>query len=216
MKEYWNENYWKYYFEKSKNKKLDFTNNMWVDKYKNIIDKINGKKVLDLGCGLGQYTKYFLDKGFDVISCDISKVVLEQLEKNIPNSKTLELDMSNKFPFEDKEFDIVFANLSIHYFDENTTKKLLCEIKRILKSDGYFIGSVNSVKTLKYKYGTRIEIEPNYYLEKNNDYERYVRLFDKEQFENFFTDFKFEVLEEVTTSRGEKTKIMWEFIAKII
>lgn len=104
---------------------------------------------------------------------------------------------------------MVVANLSIHYFDYETTKKLLNEIKRILKKDGYFIGSVNFTKT----YNLLIEpkkIEDNYYKEMD----RYVRLWNKEQFDDFFKDFEKLLLEEVTTTRWNKIKIMWEFIYK--
>lgn len=58
--------------------------------------------------------------------------------------------MSKPLPFKDKSFNLVFANLSIHYFDKKTTMNLLKEIKRILKCNGYFIGSVNSSKTFKF------------------------------------------------------------------
>lgn len=88
-------------------------------------------------------------------------------------------------------------------------KKLLNEIKRVLKKGGYFIGSVNSTKT----YNLLIEpknIEDNYYKEMD----RYVRLWNKEQFDDFFKDFENILLEEVTTTRWNKIKIMWEFIYK--
>ena len=38
--------------------------------------------------------------------------------------------MKEKSPFSDSEFDLVFANLSIHYFSDEDTKKLMLEIKR--------------------------------------------------------------------------------------
>lgn len=206
---YWNDLYWKKHLEERKGEKLDFLSDLWLDKYQMIVDKIPNGNCLDLGCGLGQYTKYFMDRGFQVTSCDISPEVLKRLKENIVNAKVLELDMTKDLPFPDNSFDLVIANLSIHYFDTKTTTSLLKEIKRILKDDGYFIGSVNSDKTFKF-LKEPVRIEDNYYQEG----ERFVRLWNKEQFNYFFKDFKQEVLEEVTTTRWNRVKIMWEFIYK--
>lgn len=207
--EYWNDCYWASRIEKSKDK-MDFLSEMWVDKYKDIIKEINVGTCLDLGCGLGQFTKYFYDLGFDCTSVDISPKALENLKDKYPFAKVKVIDMSKGLPFKNQSFDLVFANLSIHYFDLKTTKNLLQEIKRILKPQGYFIGSVNSTKTFKFIKDNAIKIEDNYYKE----LDRYVRLWDEKDFEKFFGDFKQVILEEVTTTRWKKPKIMWEFIYK--
>ncbi len=56
--------------------------------------------------------------------------------------------MREALPFEDNKFDLVFANLSIYCFSNFETKKLMSEIKRILKNDGLFICSVNGIQGL--------------------------------------------------------------------
>lgn len=208
-KNYWNDEYWKNALEEHKGEKLDFIDDIWLLKYEDILKKVNIGKALDLGCGLGQYTKFLIDYGFSTISADISNDILEKVKLNNPNTEIINLDMSKKLPFPDNSFDLVFANLSIHYFDTETTENLLIEIRRILKNDGYFIGSVNSSKTYEFIKDVAKMIEPNYYLEDNK---RYVRLWDKEQFDYFFKDFKIDILEEIETSRWNKVKIMWEFI----
>lgn len=207
---FWNDLYWKKHLEEHKDERLDFLNDFWVDKYAYIIDKIPKENCLDLGCGLGQYTKYFSDNGFTVTAADISEIALENVKKNNPNTKTIVLDMSKKLPFLDNSFDLVFANLSIHYFDTKTTIFLLKEIKRILKNDGYFIGSVNSDKTFKFLKESK-KIEDNFYQEN----ERFVRLWNQDQFNNFFKDYIKLELNEITTTRWNKTKIMWQFIYQI-
>ena len=207
---FWNDIYWKKHLEEHKGEKLDFLSDLWLDKYAYIIDEIPKGKCLDLGCGLGQYTKYFKDKGFLVTAGDISEIAIETVKGNNPDVEALVLDMSESLPFLDNSFDFVFANLSIHYFDTKTTAKLLREIKRILKNDGYFIGSVNSDKTFKFLINPK-RIEDNYYQEKD----RFVRLWNKEQFDMFFKDFIKLELNEVTTTRWNKTKIMWEFICQV-
>lgn len=194
-----------------KGEKLDFLSDLWIEKYTGTFNKMPKGKALDLGCGLGQYTEYLLNKGYDVTSADIPVEVLNQLKSYIPDANIKQLDMSKPLPFEDNSFDLVFANLSIHYFDKETTISLLKEIKRILKENGYFIGSVNSTKTFKFIKDSAIELEENYYFENG----RNVRLWNQEQFDEFVIDFNLEELHEVETTRWNKTKIMWEFIAKV-
>ena len=99
----------------------------------------------------------------------------------------------------------------MYYFDAATTEKLLKEIKRIVKNNGYFIGSVNSSKVYRFMEDYAVEIEKNYYLDKT----RNVRLWDKEQFDYFFKDFNEVLLKEVSIIRWNKPKDMWEFIYKV-
>lgn len=209
-KEYWNEEYWKKHLKEHEGEKLDFLEDIWINKYSDIFNKIPKGKALDLGCGLGQYTKFMLDNGFEVTSADISIEALNKLKESLPETETIQLDMSEKLPFEDNQFELIIANLSIHYFDEKTTKQLISEIKRILKPGGYFIGSVNSSKCIEFIKDHIVKIEDNYYSEPG----RNIRLWNKEQFEEFFKDFERVVLEEVRITRWNRPKDMWEFIYK--
>ena len=80
--------------------------------------------------------------------------------------------MTDKLKFNDNEFDIVFANLSIHFFNEKDTQNLLNEIHRILKPNGLFTGSVNSTSAYEFIKDYVTEIEKYYYrvMEEMLDY----------------------------------------------
>ena len=52
-----------------------------MEKYKNEINNLEYKVAIDLGCGIGQDTKWLLDRGFDVTSCDISDIALNKLKE---------------------------------------------------------------------------------------------------------------------------------------
>ena len=58
--------YWGNYI----NKKIE--DDMWIDQYKNYLNGYG--KCLDLGCGIGQYSKRLLEYGYDVLSSDISDI----------------------------------------------------------------------------------------------------------------------------------------------
>ena len=94
-------------------------------------------KVLDLGAGQGQDTKFFAEQGYQVISTDISDSALELNKAKNPltlkDKITVEkLDLTSDFPFPDESFDVVYAHLSLHYFDHDTTTKIFDEIERVL------------------------------------------------------------------------------------
>ena len=204
-KSYWNEKYW---VRHMRDDDLENIEDEWIDKYADIIFAHSGK-LLDLGCGVGQYSKYFYDKGFKVTSADISERALNYLSEKYSDIEVVRIDMTEALPFDDKSFDVVFANLSIHFFSEKDTRALIAEVKRILKDNGIFVGSCNSSKAYKYIKDCSTTLENGFYRE---DGGRTVRLFDKEQFDLFFEDWNKIVLCEVETVRFNKSKNMWEFI----
>ncbi|MCI8361878.1 MAG: class I SAM-dependent methyltransferase [Clostridia bacterium] len=202
---YWNDEYWKYVIN---NNKADFIKESWLEKFIAEINKVESKTAIDLGCGIGQDTKWLLDKGFDVVSCDFSDRALNKLKEIIPNSKTMQIDIKEKLPFEDNSIGLINANLSIHYFSMENTIKIFNEIRRVLKPNGLFVGRVNSDKNEGYIQENTKEIEKNFYYEDG----RYRRLFNKEQFDTLTKDWNVIVLNEDVTIRLGRKKALWEFI----
>ncbi len=201
MKDYFKEDeYWKEHI----NKKLE--DDLWIEEYKDYL--CNKGLCLDLGCGIGQFTKKFIEYGYEVISSDISDIALNKVKDF--NSNIIKLDMRNTLPFEDNMFDLVFANLSIHYFSDKDTKKLINEIKRILKKDGLFIGSVNSIEGLNFIKETAEEIEHHYYY----NIDKYVRLFDIEDVQKYLKIFNILKIDKKETIRFGSPKNYIIFIVK--
>ena len=101
------------------------------------IKNLNGKKILDLGCGPGRDSKYFSEKGFEVIGIDLSDKFLKMAAKNAPKAKFMRMDM-RKLDFPDNYFDGVWACASIFHIERKYLDKLLNDLRRILKEDGIF------------------------------------------------------------------------------
>ena len=177
----------------------------WIESYKQYF---NGGKCLDLGCGIGQYTKKLIEWDYDVTSADISDIALSKVKTFNHNIK--KIDMRDDLPFDDNEFDLVFANLSIHYFSDRDTKNLMKEVKRILKPKGMFVGSVNSIREYNYLKNKMIEVEYHYWLNGN----KYVRLFDEEDLKEYLSIFKIIKLEELETIRFKHKKNYFIFICQ--
>lgn len=194
-----NDEYWMEHI----NKELE--EDMWIDDYK---EYFKSGLYLDLGCGIGQYSRKFIANGNEVISADISKIALEKVKEF--NSNIVNLDMQEPLPFKDNIFDVVFANLSIHYFNDNDTKNLMDEIKRILKQDGVFIGSVNGLEGLEKIKDTAKKLEEHFYFNKN----KYIRLFEQEDLEKYLSGFAILKIEKRETKRFEHNKNYWIFIVR--
>ena len=126
---------------------------LWLDEYKNILQENKDNEILDLGCGIGADTLYLLERGYNVLSCDFSVEALKSIENNIPNSKTLYLDMMKKFPIADKKYSLIIADLSLHYFNNETTIHIMKEIKIIFKDGGVLLARVASVNDFNFGAG---------------------------------------------------------------
>lgn len=202
---FWNENYYK----EIENSKLDFLEDTWMNQYKEIICNVENKNAIDLGCGLGQDTAWLMKEGFKVISCDISSCALEKLKEQLPNAKTMKLDVTNGLPFKNNSIGLVNANLSLHYFKMAQTKEIFEDIYRILVKDGLLIGRMNSNKN-DYVEPHFQEIEKNFYYDPLNG--KHSRLFSKKQFDELTSKWKVILLKENETIRRERKKYTWEFI----
>lgn len=195
-----NDEYWREHI----NKKLE--EDIWIDEYREYFE--NKGKCLDLGCGIGQYTKKLIEYGNEVVSADISNIALNEVKKF--NKNIIKVDMQEKLPFESNLFDIVFANLSIHYFSNEDTKKLFSEIKRILKNKGIFIGSVNGIQGLEKIKDTAVQLEKHFWFYNNKN----IRLFDIDDLNYYLNDFEIIKIEEKETVRFEHKKNYLVFFAK--
>jgi ubiquinone/menaquinone biosynthesis C-methylase UbiE len=97
-----------------------------------------------------------------VVGIDFSeealKIAREKVESlGIENITFLNRDISHKFDFEDEYFDVVYANLSLHYFTDKTLNKIFQEIRRVLKQGGIFVACCKSTEDPLYGKGEMID-----------------------------------------------------------
>jgi ubiquinone/menaquinone biosynthesis C-methylase UbiE len=98
--------------------------------------ELTSKKVLDLGCGSGRYTRVLKNFGANVVGVDPSEELLKIARKEIKNIDFLKKDSSN-LPFKDNCFDMVFAGMVLHYVKD--IESLFREVFRVLRPKGIFI-----------------------------------------------------------------------------
>ncbi len=103
---------------------------------KRICKKIKGKNILEIGCSHGElailYSKYF--KSY--LGLDISDLAINNAKSLKLNSAKFICCDAHNLPAESESFDCVIVNSLLHHLD---LQKVLKEIHRVLKNDGYLI-----------------------------------------------------------------------------
>jgi 2-polyprenyl-3-methyl-5-hydroxy-6-metoxy-1,4-benzoquinol methylase len=99
-----------------------------------------GSRILDLGCGPGQCSKYFAERGFDVTGIDFSEKFLEIARENVPDVEFIQADIL-EHPFEQERYDAVWANAVLLHFTTEEVTELLSRIQEALSSKGVFYAS---------------------------------------------------------------------------
>lgn len=123
-----------------------------------LLDKIT--KILDIGAGYGRDIQYFLKYNYDVEGIDISENAVQLAKEHFPDIPLKVKSIFNT-DYKNDSFDIVFGNFVIHLFDYSDRKLLRDECYRMLKSQGWCIFSVASIKDADYGKGETIG--PNLY-----------------------------------------------------
>lgn len=104
----------------------------------NVLNGINveGKRILDQGCGDGYYSRYLEKRGAEVIGVDISNSMITLAKKNAKKENLgipfYKMD-GEHLDFSDNYFDMVLTVVVLqHVTDEHTLNTLLEEISRVL------------------------------------------------------------------------------------
>ena len=112
------------------------------------------KDFLDLGCGLGRHSILFGKNGFNVSCFDISKEAIkktkEWAEKEKLQFKYKVGDML-KLPYDNNSFDAILCRNVISHTDTEGMKKVVAELKRVLKENGECYITLGSKETWGFK-----------------------------------------------------------------
>lgn len=124
----------------------------------------NGR-VLEIGTGTGNDGLWLAEQGYRVTMTDFIDDqfpdIKEEAKTRGVEVELKRLDVRNLSELPSESFDVVHANLSLHYFDIETTKRIFAEIYRILKPIGVLSSLCNSTEDPECQEGE--EIEKNFY-----------------------------------------------------
>ena len=77
---------------------------------------LQGKTVLDAGCGAGAQALWLLDQGADVVAVDVSPRMIQEAERRCARGgRFLVADLSEPLPLEPNSLDGITCSLALHY-----------------------------------------------------------------------------------------------------
>ena len=118
--------------------------NRWKDK----------KDFLDLGCGRGRHSILFGKNGFNVHAFDISEEAIKST-KEWAKSENLTFDYKVgdmlELPYDDNSMDSILCRNVISHTDTEGIKKVVSELKRVLRMNGECYLTLASKSTWGYK-----------------------------------------------------------------
>jgi len=109
-----------------------------------------GKKVVDLGSGIGRNTIYLAQQGFNVTAIDFIQEALDQLSEKVNNlnlSKNIKIvkgNIAEVLPFRDNAFDSAIDIVSSISLNLSEMAIFESEVRRIVKPNGLFLTYIHS------------------------------------------------------------------------
>lgn len=97
--------------------------------------RLDGMRVLDLGCGTGYFSAILRERGAQVVCADLSYAMLAQAQQRCGDEGiSYQLADAEQLPFAAACFDMVFSSLALQWCEDFAQP--LREIRRVLKPQG--------------------------------------------------------------------------------
>ncbi len=148
-----------------------------AEKLLQFADVENPQNFLEVGCGNGSVCKYVAENySWNVTGIDVDPEQIhlaQESSSDIQNIRFLTTD-ATCLPFPDKELDMVLSFGTTHHI--SNWLGALSEIRRVLKTKGYFIyfdllypGLLAKLgRSFKHSYGITTKYELDSFIQKNN------------------------------------------------
>lgn len=160
-----------------------------------MLPEVEGKSVLDIGCGMGQHAKQYSDMGANsVLGIDISEKMLEYAKGHFNGENITYRQMAlEDISALEEQYDLVTSSLAFDYAED--LDELMRNVYRLMKNGAHFVFSMSHPMTTAWdgtcdrytrtESGERLFANvPNYMVEGKRsvkwvveDYELYHRTF---------------------------------------
>ena len=186
------------------------------EKLFDLVGDYSGKTILDLGCGIGIFSKDFSNKAQKVVGIDISEKCIEyaKSKNSSDNIDYFTMNINNLNLIKEK-FDIVFSDMVFNYIEDYD--KLLLNINELLNDNGIVVFSqvhpistaslgesswVNEGGKLKFQMDNYSNVSKRYREYFEGNFELYHRRF--EDLINIAIKNNFEIVELFEPHTSEK------------
>jgi glycosyltransferase involved in cell wall biosynthesis/SAM-dependent methyltransferase len=133
---------------------IDVGDKIKADEYTKFIDKVlekfpNKGRVLDVGCGNGNWSDWWFQKGFKYLGVDISKKLIEiarnkHIERSFVQSDLLELSETLRNWLKEEKLDLAFTYTTLLHVKPENMEKAVNELKKVAKF-GLFIEPIKKM-----------------------------------------------------------------------
>lgn len=109
--------------------------------YQKLLGKLEGKRILDVGCGTGRGVVDFSSRADFTVGADASlEMLAAAARKTLGNPKCgFAKAYAQHLPFRDGEFDVVTSLNFLHLFSPKVQRDMVDEMKRVVKRQGVLI-----------------------------------------------------------------------------
>lgn len=92
-------------------------------------------EVLDIGCGVGNFSSFL--SGVNYTGIDLDESLIQYARKHYQG--TFVQANATKLPFPDRSFDTVLVTGFFHHLADKDVRKVILEISRVLKNGGHVL-----------------------------------------------------------------------------
>ncbi len=119
-----------------------------------LLPDVEGKRVLDVGCGPGFYAEWLLEHGAQVVAFDVTPDFVEITRKRVGDrAEVLRANLEDPLDFAaDDSFDLVVCPLVLDYIEN--WSPVFAEFYRALRKDGFLVFSCGHPASDFFKYFT--------------------------------------------------------------
>ena len=139
--EYENEAFFQQYAQMSRSREGLSAAGEW-HQLKPLFPPLEGKTVLDLGCGYGWHCKFAVEQGArQVLGIDLSQKMIEEAKRRNDGEGILyRVCGIEEYEYPQAAWDCVVSNLALHYIED--LNAIFEKVHRTLKKDGIFLFNI--------------------------------------------------------------------------
>lgn len=147
---------------------ISFRMSYYNDLMHSIANNYKHPKLLDIGCGRGEWISNCTKLGFDTTGIETNHKMLEQcLSSGLRVHKGDALKISSNIP--SNEFEVVSAFHLVEHLTHDYLESLLLELKRIISKNGFLILETPNIENLLVATST-FHLDPTHVTQINSSY----------------------------------------------